>query len=63
MVDWINWNRVIEFPQHPLTFEDVMDILLSELSKEEAEILAKELICFHEPVERILETWEYEVDC
>lgn len=56
------WDRQIEFPSHPITLWDVLDILMSCLDRVEAELFAERLGAGYGNMEDVLDAYDYEMD-
>ena len=56
------WGRVIEFPDHPVTLRDVLDILLGCLDTVETEAVAEQMLAGLKGVSCTLEPCDYELD-
>jgi len=56
------WDRVIDFPEHPVTLRDVLDILMGCLDAFESETFAEQMLAGLKGVSCILEECDYELD-
>jgi len=56
------WDREIEFPDHPVTLRDVLDILMGCLDTVEVESFGEHLLAGLKGVSCVLEACDYEMD-
>lgn len=57
----LDWRRVIELPQCPVTLEELVDILWSVLSSSEMKEFVESLQHRRHGVDRVLEPCDYEM--